>query len=113
MATVAATATTGVAIPTDASGARSFRQRTSLDGHEYVLTFDWNERSSAWFFSLADTDETPLLSGKKITVGTDLLGALLGPARPPGQIICLEVSGLPVDPGLTSLGDTHELLYVT
>lgn len=113
MATISPTATTAVAIPTDPAGARSFTQRTELDGHEYVLTFDWNERSSAWFFSIDDTDETPILSGKKITVGTDLLGGVVGSARPPGQIVCLEVSAQLIDPTLNSLGDTHELLYVT
>ncbi len=106
-------ATTAVTIPTARGSSQSFSQRTALDGVEYVLAFDWNDRAGAWFFSLAATDETAILSGKKITVDTDLLGGVTDPARPPGQLVCFEVSGRPDDPGLDDLGASHELCYVT
>lgn len=114
MTTFSRVITTATQIPTAPNGAQSWTQRTELDGHEYVLTFNWNTRSQAWFFSLADTDETPILDGKKITANTDLLGYVQSPARPQGQLIATEVSGADTDPTLTGWDDgTYALLYLT
>lgn len=90
----------------------SYEQRTILDGVEYALRFQWNERSNAWFFSLFYTDGRALIRNKKLTTNTDLLYALVDPLRPPGslQLLCVEPENYN-EPQRDDLGTKFVLCY--
>ncbi len=76
----------------------SFSQE--LDGIDYVFTFYWNSRASAWFLSLALTDGTELLSGNKITTGTNLFEWWVDQVNTfRGALLVRDSSGADADPG--------------
>lgn len=76
----------------------SFSQE--LDGIDYVFTFYWNERASAWFLSVALTDGTELLSGNKITTGTNLFEWWVDQTNSfRGALLVRDSSGADADPG--------------
>lgn len=104
-------AETFVEVPTQL-GWDSYEQRTTLDGVDYSMRFQWNERSQAWCFSLFYTDGTALLRNKKVTTNTDLLYTLTGPLRPPGsmQLLCVEPENFN-EPTRDDLGEKFVLTY--
>lgn len=104
-------ATSLVEVPTNLSW-DSYEQRTTLDGVDYTLRFQWNERSNAWFFSLFWTDGRALLRNKKVTLNTDLLFSLVDPLRPPGslQLRCVEPDNYN-EPGRDDFGSRYVLTY--
>ena len=76
----------------------SFSQE--LDGIDYVFTFYWNERASAWFLRVALTDGTELLSGNKITTGTNLFEWWVDQVNTfRGALLVRDSSGTDADPG--------------
>mgnify|MGYP006372454155 FL=1 len=76
----------------------SFSQE--LDGIDYVFTFYWNERATAWFMSVALTDGTELLSGNKITTGTNLFEWWVDQVNTfRGVLLVRDSSGTDADPG--------------
>lgn len=100
-------------VPVGLNQSDAWVQRTSLDGREYTFQFNWNDRSAAWFLTIYDTDEEPLVESRKIVTNQNLLNAVLGTNLPSGVIVCLEASGDYTEPTRESLGSLHRLCYVT
>ena len=98
------------AIPVQ-DGAPAWRQRTPLDGTDYLLDFFWNERALAWYFSLYTVDGEPLLLSKKLVCGVPLLARKRWDARvPPGEMMVVDWSETIDVPQLEDLG-TRAILY--
>lgn len=93
-------------------GTPAFTQRTLLDGRAYILDFRWNERESAWYLSLLDEHEDPILYGIKLVLNWPLLRRVVDPRRPPGSLMCVDPSGNDDSPGLQELGTRVELIYL-
>lgn len=99
-------------IPTSAE-LPSYVQRVTLEGREYVLAFDWNEREGRWFLDLLDNEETPLAVGLKVVVGFPLLRRRkTDPRLPPGDFIAIDSSDTGRDPGFGELGGRVALCYL-
>lgn len=109
------------------AGGPQWVQRTELSGREYVFRFGYNERASAWFFSLYEPEAEPfvlglsepegdapfMLLGKRLVVFKDLLQGIEHANRPPGMLVCLETSGRLIDPDtFESVATTHALVYL-
>lgn len=91
----------------------SYVQRLTLEGREYVLAFDWNEREGRWFFDLLDSEEEPLAAGLKVVVGFPLLRRRkTDPRLPPGDFFAIDNSGTGRDPGFEELGARVVLCYL-
>lgn len=97
-----------------------FRQRVTLDGAEYIMTFEWNQRAEKWYWSLAASDETKILTGVKLVADYPLLTlARWHDQCPDGEIYALDNSGQGLDPHLLDLasedGSTPrvQVVYVT
>lgn len=89
-----------------------FDVRVILSEDEYVLSFNWNERESAWYMSLFDSLSVPIKEGVRLSVGNALLRSLTySPRRPPGDFIVLDTSNKDIDPGLTDLGQRVIVVY--
>lgn len=99
-----------IVIPMQANVAR-FRFRTELDGQTFTLAFDWNDRVSAWFFSLYDENLAPLSQGVKVVLGLCLFSPLNGLGMPAGLLICEDTSSLGLDPGYYDLGERCKIHY--
>lgn len=88
-------------------------QRTTLDGRDYLFEIDWNQRESRWYLSMFDQTGDPILQGKKVVAGWDLLRLVIDERRPPGRLYALDYSGTGTDPALddVGLGKRVELVY--
>jgi hypothetical protein len=103
-------------IPT-ASEVPLYTQRTTLDGVEYVLRFDWNARTETWFLQLFDANYTALTGMIRVVIGLDLLRLhLTTEGVPPGQLIAADPGALFGDgqerPAYDDFGSRVRLLYI-
>jgi len=102
-----------VYLPCTPGGAASWEQRTTLDGREFVLAFDWNQRTGQWSLALADQDGVAIASGRALVVGHALLQGCVDPRRPPGELLVDDATGATdLDPGFADLGARFRLVYL-
>ncbi len=98
-----------ITIPTTSTPNTS--QSTVLSGQAFVFTFHWNHRESAWYFDLADQDEVPIATARKIVVGFPLLPRCVDDRQPPGMLMAVDTAGKNQDPLLEDLGTRVQLIY--
>jgi hypothetical protein len=95
----------------------SYVQRTSLDGREYQLTFQWNQRESKWYLDIRDQDGDDIVVGIKLVANFSLVARVADARIPPGMLIASDLTVVPgdgktsYDPGLRELGTRVVLLY--
>ena len=85
----------------------AFRFRTRLDGAYYVFRLAWNSRYRRWYLDIADIAGNVAVTGLAVVVGHDLLAAVPGTYRPPGQLYVTDDSGAGRLPGLTGWRRGH------
>lgn len=99
-------------VPCVPAGSALWTQRTALDGTDYLMTFDWNQRAGAWSFALADSEGVPIRGGAMLLAGALPLRGVTDPRRPPGELILLDtLERADLDPGFADLGGRFQLLY--
>jgi hypothetical protein len=86
------------------SGAAFQQFATVINGTTYAISLRWNARDAAWYFDLADADESPIVSGIKVVQGA-LLGRRCTDARfPRGVIWAVDLSNQKLDATFDDLG---------
>lgn len=100
-----------IGVPDVARTTGSAVQRTQLDGRDYVITWQWNERLARWTMSIADQDGDPIASGVALVVDFPLLSLVTDERAPPGTIAVVDRQSPTIDPTLTSLGVRHVVCY--
>ena len=95
-----------------------YSEQVSLSGQDYLLTLNWNTYGEFWTLDLASADGTPIVYGRTLVLGLDLLECIPLPAsasrpRPPGPLFVFQSGGAPDRPRLNSLGvgGSHGLYY--
>ena len=84
-----------------------YRETVSLDGTDYTLAFELNDRTQEWYFSIVD-----LLEGQKIVHGHDILAQYnTDPNLPPGKFHVIDPTGSLIEPNKTNFSETHILIY--
>ena len=101
-----------IEIDTTFNGESHVEQRVTLDGRDYVLRFDWNQRDGHWFLGIYDPNGSAIITGLKLVANWKLLGARTETLRPPGELLVLDLQTPVVDPGFADLGARHVLVYV-
>lgn len=100
-------------VPCSPNGSACWTQRTALDGSDFVLSFDWNQRTGLWLFSVADQDGVPIVSGRALTTGTLLLKGVRDSRRPKGEFVVEDTTQRnDADPAFDDLGGRFLLVYV-
>lgn len=90
----------------------SYRQRTVLDGVEYVLDFRFAEREARWYLDLRKSTGELLSGSIKLVSNFELLASRRTNADiPPGELVVLDLRPTPADPGFDELGDVVALIY--
>ena len=94
-----------------------YQQRTTLDGVDYFLRFDWNARSETWFFQLFDADNVKLTGMIRVVIGVPLLRLHHAtPGVPPGDIVAIDTGALigegQTRPTFDDIGTRVRLLYL-
>lgn len=92
-----------------------FRQTTQLDGVEYVLLFQFNQRMCCWYVSIFDEDDEPIVVGRRLNVDVPIGRGVRDDRFPEGRLMTVDqyedLAAGKADPGFTDLGVRHLLLY--
>jgi hypothetical protein len=99
-------------IPTSADP--YYRQKTKLEGRDFILAFSYNERIERWYLSIYDEEETPLRLGIKLITNWPLLRHYhFDPRMPPGELMAVASDGSREPATLLELGEGKRvrLLY--
>jgi hypothetical protein len=102
-----------VPLPTVAGGV--FSQRTRLGDQDYILRYRHNSRTDTWTIDLDAIGEagatTPVMTGKKLFPGHDLLRQCFEESKPPGRLLVLNYDPVDQIPSATNL-DRFRLVYL-
>lgn len=88
-----------------------FTQRVALDGRDYLFDGDWNQREGRWYLSMSDETGDPIVMGKAVVTGYDLLRLVRDARRPLGRLYAIDHEGTGHEPGLDDPGLRVELVY--
>jgi len=99
-------------IPTDASGTLfEYVEDIALDGSVFALKFSWNEQLDHWVLSVFASDATPIVQGRMVINGVDLLRGCVVAGRPLGTLFATPLDGNNEHAGYTGLGSRVPLYY--
>lgn len=90
----------------------SYTQRVTLDGREYFMSFQWNQREAKWYLAIADENEDTIVSGIKVVADFPLTRKVADTRIAPGELLAIDFSQTGQDPGLTDFGERVLLVYV-
>lgn len=90
----------------------AFTRTVLWDGVNYKLHFQENEREDFWYVSVADTEDNPIRSGRKIVSNWPLIRLMRNTPRPPGEIVTIDTRTPADDPDLDEFGIDVLLGYV-
>lgn len=88
-----------------------YDERVRLEGQDYILGFDWNERDASWYLTLSTADGTVLARSIKIVLEYPLLRRLVDKRVPPGELVAKDLTGRRLKPGLNDFGSRVVLFY--
>jgi hypothetical protein len=99
-------------IPTDASGTLfEYIEDIALDESVFAFKFSWNEQLDHWVLSVFASDGTPIVQGRMIANGVDLLRGCVVAGRPLGLLVAVPLDGTNEHAGYTGLGSRVGLYY--
>lgn len=75
-----------------------YTEIVQLEGKEYLLTFQWSNRLTAWVLNVSDQDQNILAAGIIVKVNFPLLHRFNDSRLPPGILLGIDSSGLDQDP---------------
>ena len=94
-----------------------FRQTTQLDGVDYILRFQFNQRLCRWYLHVFDADDVPIMVGIRLAANFPLGRAIrnIDDRFPKGGLTIVDLNAdsnqLARDPCLSCLGDRQVLVY--
>ena len=88
-----------------------FSEDVSMTGVTYQITFEWNTRIEAWYFSISTQDGQPILVGQKILPSVDLTSRHKDTRLPDGSIVCFSTDDSR-RPGREDLGSYINLYFL-
>ena len=59
--------------------------RETLDGVQYRLRFTFGTRRQQWTMDISQADDTPIMSGRRLSAGFSATSGLLPPDKPTGE----------------------------
>ena len=86
--------------------------KSNLDGRLFELGFEFNERSDRWQMSISDSGGNLIVGG--VPLLTNRIPNLPFSNKselPPGAFFVLDETNKGTNPGVNSLGNTHNLYY--
>lgn len=93
----------------------SYTQRTQMDGVDYILRFQFNQRIGRWSMDMYDQDEDPIAHGLPIRTNVNIGRGVRDERFPPGILTVIDHNAETYqdsrDPGLYELGDRFLLTY--
>jgi len=88
--------------------------RTTLEGKDYDLVLQWNERRELWTATVKTVDGEILIASKVLRHGHNLLARCVSPNKPPGILYCWCTTPANLSaPGVADLGVRAGIFYWT
>ena len=88
----------------------------NLEGTDYKLTFNYNQREDATYLSISTPDGDDIVNGIKVVSNWPLLHKWADPRLPPGELICF-ANTQTTDPapglGAITVGGAFTLTYLS
>lgn len=84
--------------------------RTTLDGVDFIVRLDYQERWDRWLLDLLTLDETVIIAGVRLMSQWLPLAGLVSPLRPAGSLYVYNTAG-DDPPGFSDLGRHVKLIY--
>ena len=94
------------------TGQTNQRMDISLDDFPVSMRVKWNERFKFWSLDINDRESTPILLNIRLVTNFPLIKKF-ALSQFEGELILVQMSGLPIDPDINALGNTHQLIYIT
>lgn len=94
------------------TGEPSQQLDTSLNDFPVSMRVKWNERFNFWSLDINDRESTPILLNIRLVTNFPLIKKF-ALSQFEGELILVQMSGLPIDPDINALGNTHQLIYIT
>lgn len=94
-------------------GVPAWSQETMLDGQKFVLHFRWNDTDQAWYLSVHDLLDEPIVSGRRLVADWPVMHRVADPRRPKGEIMVVDLLLNGGTPRYEDLNDKCELTYFT
>lgn len=88
-----------------------YRFSTTISNTEYIFDVRWNSRDSAWYFDLLEFDETPIIMGVKIVLGTYLGRRCTHALFYNGVFVAIDTSNEGREAGFDDLGTRVTIRY--
>jgi hypothetical protein len=94
----------------------SYVQRTTMDGVDYLLRFQFNQRLGRWFVDVRDVEENPIAMGLPLVVNYEIGRWVVDERWLAGRLATLDQEAAndqeARDPGLIDLGARVLLSYL-
>lgn len=91
-----------------------FDQTTQLEGVEYIFTFIWSSRETAWYINISDQTGIILAPWLRLNISYPLLHRFQNPQLPPGMLVLADMTGMNEDIQVpTDLGTRVLFFYIT
>jgi hypothetical protein len=100
-------------LPTVFDGTKWYVFSVSLEGLSFRLEFNWNDREGQWYFNLLDTNNNPLVTGRKVVLDMPMIGRFPYTNLPNGDFMAIDTSGQQIPPSLNDLGDRVLFVYLS
>lgn len=91
----------------------NYRFSTALGDATYIFDVRWNESDSAWYFDMLEVDETPIVTGAKIVLGTYFGRRSTHPFFISNILTAVDTGADNLDPGYDDLGTRVEIWHYT
>lgn len=88
-----------------------FTLEVDLDGADFQVQLDWNERDSAWYFTLRDSEGEDIVGSQRVASGWPMLRRVVDSRRPAGELVLVDIEGEGAEPTMGTLGVSCVLMY--
>lgn len=88
-------------------------QRVTLEDVTSLITLRWMDRESVWVIDIFDTDNTPILTGIKLTENVSITKRYVNDQFKLGDLWVLRFSTTESSISRTNLGTSFKLVYLT
>lgn len=101
-------------LPINKENLRYSHDRFKIDilGAEYIFEIYWNEEGELFTFNLYDRFENPIVFGKRIIYGFDILANIVDERLPKVKIIPLDISKQSEESGISFANFMEEIVPI-
>lgn len=91
----------------------AFRQLMTLNEAVVNLRFYYNSRSERWKMDVLDQDNDPIILGRTVNLGLDLLGRFFDERLPDGFLSTFDLKDRDSEPDLENFGSDVLMIFDT